>query len=87
MKSLREVILIGCLIFLVSCSSSAGGGKWVKPGSGEAEFDEDYYRCKRYANNECDLTEWPGYLVQKNCIDKLMKDCLNSSGWEYQKPK
>jgi len=48
MKSLFKlgVILIGSLIFLFSCSS---GGKWVKPDSGESEFEKDYNECERNA--------------------------------------
>ena len=86
MKSLSVklgVILIGSLIFLVSCSS---GGKWVKPDSGESEFEKDYNECERNARRECIDTEWVGYFLQKNCINKLTKDCLNYRGWEYQKP-
>ena len=60
MKSLFKlgVILIGCLIFLASCSSE---GKWVKPGSGESEFDKDYNECKSLALQECANTFWIKY--------------------------
>ena len=80
------VILIICLIFLVSCASSPSGGKWVKPGSGESEFDEDYSKCKNRALQECAETVWPGYFVAKNCVNKLINDCMNNRGWEYRKP-
>jgi len=89
MKSLLGklgVILIGSLIFLISCSSSPSGEKWIKPDSGESEFDKDYYECKRQAIKECDYAEWPGYFVQVNCVNKLINDCLNYRGWEYRKP-
>ncbi len=89
MKSLSVklgVILIGSLIFLVSCSSSPSGGKWVKPGSGESEFDNDYQECRSRALQECANTVWPGYLVAKNCVNKLINDCMNDRGWEYRKP-
>ncbi len=89
MKSLLGklgVILIIYSIFLVSCSSSPTGGKWVKPGSGESEFDEDHYKCTRKAVRECVSTEWGGYFVQLNCEKRLIKDCMNDRGWEYQKP-
>ena len=51
MKSLFKLgmILIGSLIFLTSCSSSPNGGKWVKPNSGESEFEKDYNECERNA--------------------------------------
>ncbi len=65
------VIFIICLIFLLSCSSSPSGGKWVKPGSGESDFDEDYSECKSLALQECADTVWPGYVVAKNCVNKL----------------
>ena len=86
MKSLSVklgVILIGCLIFLASCSSE---GKWVKPGSGESELDKDYQECRSRALEECANTVWPGPLVAKSCIDKLINDCMNDRGWEYRKP-
>jgi len=86
MKSLSVklgVILIGSLIFLTSCSSE---GKWVKPGSGESEFDKDYNECKSLALQECGYTVWPGYLVAKKCVNKLINDCMNDRGWEYRKP-
>jgi len=90
MKSLSVklgVILIICLIFLVSCASSPSGGKWVKPGSGESEFDEDYSKCRSSALEECANTVWPGYFVAKNCVNKLTNNCMNNRGWEYQKPE
>ena len=80
MKSLSGkfgVILIGSLIFLISCSSE---GKWVKPGSGESEFDEDYSECKSRALQECAETVWPGYFVAKNCVNGLINDCMNNRG-------
>jgi hypothetical protein len=80
------VILIGSLIFLLSCSSSPSGGKWVKPGSGESEFDKDYNECKSSALQQCANTVWPGYVVAKNCVNKLINDCMNDRGWEYRKP-
>ncbi len=80
------IILVVCLVFLVSCSSSPSGGKWVKPDSGESEFDEDHYKCKRKAERECNSAVWPGYFVQVNCIDNLISDCLKDRGWEYKKP-
>jgi hypothetical protein len=89
MKSLSVklgVILIGSLIFLVSCSSSPSGVKWVKHGSGESEFDKDHNECKSLALHECANTVWPGYLVAKNCVNKLINDCMNDRGWEYRKP-
>lgn len=88
MKSLFKLgaILICSLIFLISCSGSTSGGKWIKPGSDEEEFDKDYYQCKKHATRECQYTEWPGYVVQKSCFNNLMKDCLHSRGWEYRKP-
>ncbi len=88
MKSLLKycVVLIGSLIFVFSCSSSGSGGKWIKPGSDESEFDIDYSQCKKYAGKQCEEAEWPGYLVQKNCFNKSMKDCMNYKGWEYRKP-
>ena len=85
MKSLFKlgVILIGCLIFSTSCSSE---GKWVKPGSGESELDKDYNACKSLAMQECANTVWPGYLVAKTCVNKLINNCMNDRGWEYRKP-
>ena len=86
MKSLLGklgVILIGSLIFLVSCSS---GGKWVKPGSGESEFDKDYNECKSLAFQKCADEVWPGYVVAKSCVNNSIKDCLTQRGWEYRKP-
>jgi len=85
MKSLFKlgVIVIGCLILFTSCSSE---GKWVKPGSGESEFDKDYQECKSLALQECDLTVLPEYFAQTNCINNYMKDCLHSRGWIYRKP-
>jgi hypothetical protein len=89
MKSLPVklgVVLIGSLIFLTSCSSSPNGGKWVKPDSGESEFEKDYNECRNMALQQCADTVWPGYVVAKNCVNNLTKDCLNSRGWEYRKP-
>ena len=85
MKSLFKLgmILIGSLIFLVSCSS---GGKWVKPDSGESEFEKDYNECRSLALRQCAETVWPGYLVAKACVNKSINDCLNFRGWEYRKP-
>ena len=86
MKSLLGklgVILIGSLIFLVSCSS---GGKWVKPGSGESEFDNDYKECRSLAFQKCADEVWPGYVVAKSCVNNFIKDCLTQRGWEYRKP-
>jgi len=83
MKSLSiklGVILIICLIFLVSCASSPSGGKWVKPGSGESEFDEDYSECKSRALQECAETVWRGYFVAKNCVNGLINDYMNNRG-------
>ena len=77
------VILIGSLIFLISCS---GEGKWIKPGSGESELDKDYRECRSLASQECGYTEWPGYFVQKNCIKNFTENCLYQRGWKYQKP-
>jgi len=85
MKSLFKlaVILIGSLIFLISCSSE---GKWVKPGSGESELDKDYQECRSLALQECGYSVWPGYVVAKSCVNNYMKDCLYERGWEYRKP-
>ncbi len=85
MKSLftLAVILTCCLIFLTQCSSE---GKWVKPGSGESESEKDYLECRSLALQECANTVWPGYLVAKNCVNKLINDCMNDRGWEYRKP-
>ena len=85
MKSLSvrlKGILIGCFIFLFSCS---GEGKWIKPDAGESEFDKDYEECTGLASQECESTEFPGYFVQKNCINHFTKDSLNSKGWKYRK--
>ena len=79
---LGVIILIICLIFLVSCSS---GGKWVKPDGVRSEFEEDYNQCRGLARRECGYTQWPGYVVQKTCIDDYIEDCLHSRGWEYRK--
>ncbi len=84
MKSLSikvGAILIGSLIFLFSCSSE---GKWIKPDSGESEFDKDYGQCTSLASQECESTEFPEYFVQKNCMNSYRNDCLNSRGWEYR---
>ncbi len=81
-----SVFLIGALFLLVSCSSSASGGKWIKPGAGESEFNKDYQECRKQALQECANTVWPGYVVAKNCVDNFEKDCLNQRGWEYRKP-
>lgn len=81
-----EVLLIGALILLVSCSSSASGGKWIKPGAGESEFNKDYQECRNSALHECANEVWPGYVVAKNCVNNFTKDCLNQRGWEYRKP-
>jgi hypothetical protein len=88
MKSLFKLgmILIGSLIILVSCSSSPNGGKWVKPNSGEPEFEKDYNECRSLALQQCAETVWPGYLVAKTCVNKSINDCLNFRGWEYRKP-
>jgi hypothetical protein len=87
MKSLSVklgVILIGSLIFLFSCSSE---GKWIKPDSGESEFDKDYGESTSLASQEYGSTELPEYFVQKTCINNFTKDCLNSRGWKYRKPQ
>ena len=76
------IILIGSLIFLISCSS---GGKWVKPGSGESELDDDYQDCRSMALQKCGNEVWPGYVVAKSCVNDYMKDCLTQRGWEYRK--
>jgi hypothetical protein len=89
MKSLSVklgIILIGSLIFLLSCSSSPSGGKWVKPNSGESEFEKDYNNCRSMALQQCRLDVWPGYVVAKNCVNESINDCLIFKGWEYQKP-
>ena len=81
-----RVVLIGSLIFLASCSGSPSGGKWIKPGSGESEFNDEYQQCRSLALQQCANTVWPGYVVAKNCVDNYTKDCLNERGWEYRKP-
>ncbi len=80
-----EVFLVAALILLVSCSSSGNGRKWIKPGSGESEFNSEYKECRDLALQTCANEVWPGYVVAKTCVDKHTKDCLNQRGWEYQK--